>query len=58
LAEDFKQYVKKEKDSSKWARFWRHIWNFVKFMFNADKRVLYKIYRDAYRGKYKNIKPS
>jgi hypothetical protein len=27
-------------------------------MFNADKRVLYKMYRDAYRGKYKNIKPS
>lgn len=58
LAEDFRAYANKEKDSSKWARFWRRIWNFIKFMFNADKRVLYKLYRDSYRGKYKNIKPS
>ena len=58
LAEDFKAYARKEKSSSKWSRFWRHIWKFITTMLNADKRVLYKMYRDAYRGKYKNIKPS
>lgn len=58
LAEDFRAYAKNEKRSSKWTRFWRHIWRFVTTMFNADKRVLYKMYRDAYRGKYRNIKPS
>jgi hypothetical protein len=27
-------------------------------MLNADRRFLYKVYRNAYKGKYRNLKPS
>lgn len=58
LAEDFKAFALDEKTASKWKKIWKRIKMFCQTLINADKRVLYKMYRDVYKGKYKNIEPS
>lgn len=58
LAEEYRHYALDEKSDSRWHKYFARIKRFVEALLNKDRRILYKLYRDAYRGKYKNIKPS
>jgi len=58
LAEDYRAYARDEKSPNKWKKYFAKIKRFVQAMLNSDRKVLYKLYRDVYRGKYRNIAPS
>lgn len=58
LAEDFKAYALDESSTNLWKRYFARINRFCQALINKDRRLLYKVYKNAYNGKYRDIKPS
>lgn len=57
LSEEFKEYARTEK-AGIFTKYFARIKRFVKALVNKDRRILHKVYKNAFNGKYSNLKPS